>query len=162
MSGRTGLYALALSAVVMLTSCGEGPPRVLESITVNAVASLSGTTYSATGHFNTAPMTVNNLQVAWFQTGAVVDPPGPNWDYTMSTAPFKGTCYGGPAQFYVVAYAPENPNASASGSMPFSVFVTLVEQHSVKQDDGFVAGSGTLGCTTAELPTNPSGAVPGL
>lgn len=150
MSARPGLYALALSALFTLTSCGGGPPRVLESITVNAVTSLSGTSFTATGHFSTAPTTVNNIQVAWFQTGIAVDPV-PNWDYTLTRGSFKGTCYGGPAQFYVVAYAPVDPNAPASGSMPFKVFETLVEQRSVAQDDGFVAGSTTLPCTTAGL-----------
>jgi len=147
---RPGLCALACVALCTLTSCGAGPPRVLESITVNGVSSASGASFTATGHFNTAPLTVNNLQVAWFQTGPIIDPV-PNWDYTMTRTGFKGVCYGGPGKFYVVAYAPMNPDAAASGSMPFRVFQTLVEQRSVAQDDGFVAGSTTLSCTTALL-----------
>lgn len=161
MSVRFGLCALAFSALVTLTSCGGGPPRVLESITVDSVSSASGTSYTATGHFTAAPMTVNNIQVAWYQTGAVVDPV-PNWDYTMTKAGFKGTCYGGPAQFYVVAYAPMNPEAPASGSMPFSVFRTLVEQRSVAQEDGFVAASSTLPCTTAQLRSGDGSTATGL
>lgn len=151
MSARPGLCALGFSALFILTSCGSQPPRVLESITVDAVSSASGSTFTATGHYNTAPMTVNGIQVAWFQTGPVVDPPGPNWDFTMTTAGYRSLCAGLPvsAQFYVVAYAPENPNAAAQGSMPFSVFETLVEQHSVMQDDGFVAGSAKLECPAA-------------
>jgi hypothetical protein len=151
MFARFVLCALALSACLSFTSCGGGSPRVLESITVNDVSSASGTAYTATGHYSAAPMTVDNIQVAWFQTGPVMDPPGANWDYTMTTTPFKGACAGGPAQFYVVAYAPANPSAPASGSMPFSVFQTLVEQHSVTQDDGFVSGVGALSCTQATL-----------
>ena len=151
MSARPGLCALAFSALLTLTSCGAAPPRVLESITVSAATSLSGTTYTATGHYNTAPMTVSGIQVAWFQTGPVVDPYGPNWNFTMTRAGFQGVCYGGPGQFYVVAYAPVNPDAPAKGSMPFHVFESLVEQRSATQLDGFVAGSTALQCTTAEL-----------
>lgn len=150
MSARPGLCALALSALLTLTSCGNGPPRVLQSITVNAATSLSGTSFTATGHYNTAPMTVNDIQVAWFETGPAVDPV-PKWDYTMTRAGFKGMCSGGPAQPYVIAYAPMDPNAPESGSMPFNVFEALVVQRSVTQDGGFVAGSTTLQCTTAEL-----------
>jgi len=150
MSARPGLCALAFSALLTLTSCGGGPPRVLESITIDAATSLSGTTFTATGHYSAAPTTVNDIAVAWFQTGPVIDPVK-TWNFTMTTAGFRGACGGGPAQFYVVAYAPVNPNAPAKGSMPFSVFTTLVEQHSVAQEDGFVAGSSALQCTTAEL-----------
>jgi len=152
MPAKRGLCALALSALFILTSCGSGPPRVLQSITVDAATSLSGTTFTATGHYNTAPMTVTDIQVAWFQTGPVIDPVK-TWDFTMTTAGFKGMCGGGPAQLYVVAYAPENPNAPASGSMPFSVFEELVEQHSVTQEDGYVAGTSALQCSTAALRT---------
>lgn len=143
-------------AFFALTSCGSGSPRALESITVDAVSSLSGSTYTATGHYSAAPVTVSNIQVAWFQTGLAVDPPGPNWNYSMSTAPFKGACPGGPGQFYVVAYAPQNPNAPASGSMPFSVFESLVEQRTTTQENGFVAGSAALSCTTAAAPRSTS------
>jgi hypothetical protein len=144
--------ALALSAIFALTSCG-GSNRVLESITVDSVTNVNGTTYTATGHYSASPITVNNIQVGWFQTGPVIDPPGPNWDFTMSTAPFKGLCAGGPAQFYVVAYAPTNPSAPASQSMPFSVFVKLVETHSVTEDDGFVSAAVPLPCAEATLRT---------
>lgn len=152
------LCALALSALLSLTSCGGGQPRVLESITVDGVSSLSGTTFTATGHYSSAPTTVNNIQVAWFQTGPVIDPVQ-TWDFTLSAKPFSSACAGIPvsAQFYVIAYAPQNPTAPAQESMPFSVFETLVEQHSATQQDGFVAGSVTVTCSAAELqPRNPS------
>jgi hypothetical protein len=152
MRARFGFCALGLSALLTLTSCGGGPPRVLQSITVDAITSLSGSTYTATGHYSAAPMTVNNIQVAWFQTGTVVDPVN-TWDFSTTTVPFKGVCAGGPGQFYVVAYASANPTAPASGSMPFSVFESLVEQRSVTQEDGFVAGSAVQSCTTAALRT---------
>lgn len=153
MSARPALCALALTALFTRTSCGGGPPRILESITVNAVSSLSGTTYTATGHFSAAPITVNNLAVAWYQTGPVLDP-GPKYlTYTLTTARFKGICPGGPVQSYVVAYAPADPNAPATGSILFTDFVTLVEDHTVTQLDGFVAGSLAESCSTAQLWT---------
>lgn len=153
MSARSTLCALALTALFTLTSCGGGPPRVLESITVNAVSSLSGTTYTATGHFSAAPTTVNDLPVAWYQTGPVLDP-GPKYlPYSLTAAPFKGICPGGPVQSYVVAYAPADPTAPATGSILFTDFVTLVEDHTVTQLDGFVAGSLAESCSTAQFRT---------
>jgi hypothetical protein len=121
---------------------------VLESITVNGVSSVNGTTFTATGHYSSAPMTVTGIPVAWFQTGVAVDPPGPNWDFTMSTSPLKGQCYGidTATTYYVVAYAPANPDAPSSESMPFTVFTSLVERHIAPTEDGFVAGSTQFSC----------------
>jgi hypothetical protein len=141
------LRGLGLGALLVATGCG-GSNRVLESITVNAVTSANGTTFTATGHYNADPMTVNNIPVAWFQTGAVVDPPGPNWDFTTNTSPMAGQCYGSDAAitYWMVAYASENPQAPSAESMPFSVFGTLVEHHTTPTDDGFVAGTAQFTC----------------
>jgi hypothetical protein len=138
---------LGLTALVLATGCG-GSNRVLESITVNAVTSANGTTFTTTGHYSADPMTVNNIPVAWFQTGAVVDPPGPNWDFTTNASPLTGQCYGSDTAntYWVVAYASGNPDAPSSESMPFTVFETLVERHSTPTEDGFVAGSAQFTC----------------
>ncbi|HEX4007848.1 MAG TPA: hypothetical protein VHX60_16870 [Acidobacteriaceae bacterium] len=149
MPAKVSFRAVALGAFLVLTGCGSG--RTLESITV--VPGTSGIAYTATGHYSDGS-TQANIQVAWFETGAVVDPYGPNWNFTMTTAPFKGSCTAEPAQFVIVAYAPANSSARASGSMPFTVFETLVEQHSVKRLDGFVSGTAPIACNTASLRMN--------
>jgi len=138
---------LALSLLLAATGCG-GSNRVLESITVSSATSANGTIFTATGHYNSAPMTVSGIPVAWFQTGVAVDPPGPNWDFTLAAKATTGQCYPSDTAntYWVVAYAPENPNAPAAESMPFTVFETLVLQHSMPADDGFVAGSAKLAC----------------
>jgi hypothetical protein len=142
-----GIGGLALSLLLAATGCG-GSNRVLESITVNGVTSANGTTFTATGHYSSAPETVTGIPVAWFQTGVAVDPPGPNWDFTLAPKPTTGQCYTSDAAYtyWVIAYAPTNPEAPAAESMPFTVFETLVEQHSTPSQDGFVAGSAQLNC----------------
>lgn len=150
MRSRNILLGLIVSlAVFTLTRCGSG--RMLESITVDGVTSANGTTFTATGHYSAAPTTVSGIQVAWFQTGIDLDPPGPKWDYSMTRSPFKGNCPGGPASVYAVAYAPQDPNAPAQGSMPFQVFASLVEQHKNGELDGYVAGSAAFTCNTVQM-----------
>jgi hypothetical protein len=141
------LRGLGLGALVVATGCG-GSNRVLESITVNAVTSANGTTFTATGHYSADPMTVNNIPVAWFQTGAVVDPPGPNWFFTTNASPMSGQCYGSDAavSYWMVAYASDIPGAPSAESMPFTAFESLVEHHSTSTEDGFVAGSTQFTC----------------
>src|ERR1700691_3904520 len=119
------LRGLGLGALVVATGCG-GSNRVLGSITVNAVTSANGTTFTATRYYSADPMTVNNIPVAWFQTGVVVDPPGPNWDFTTNASPMNGQCYGSDAAvtYSMVAYASDNPEAPHAGSMAFTVVET--------------------------------------
>jgi hypothetical protein len=142
--------AVLTVASLMLAGCGGGGPRsgVLQSITVVPTTGASSTEFTATGHYSTAPTTMTNIPVAWFQVEAIVDPTGPNWRYLMTSAPFPGTCYPSsqPYTNYIIAYAPANPNAPAKGTMPFAVFDTLVEFHTVRHLDGFIAGVATLSC----------------
>jgi hypothetical protein len=152
MRPNPGTCGLALSLFLATTGCGGGPPRVLESISVTSETSQSGTTFTASGHYNTAPESVSGIPVAWFQTGVAVDPPGPNWDFTLNNKPMTGQCFdtGQAVTYTVVAYAPENPNASAAASMPFSVFMNLVERHSMPTEDGFVAGTAQFSCPATD------------
>jgi hypothetical protein len=142
-----GICSLASSLLLAATGCG-GSNRVLESITVSSASSVNGTVFTATGHYSSAPETVTGIPVAWFQTGVAVDPPGPNWDFTLGAGPTTGQCYNSDTAniYWVVAYAPANPDAPSSESMPFTVFETLVEQHSNTTEDGFVAGSAQFSC----------------
>jgi hypothetical protein len=147
------LRGLALGALLVATGCGGGSNRVLESITVNGASSLSGTIYTATGHYSADPMTVPNIPVAWFTTGPGLDPPGGStWDFSLSTAPFTGTavapCSKNGTTFTVVAYASTNPSAPTSESMPTQTFITLVFDHTTPTEGGFVAGTGQFVCDT--------------
>ena len=147
------LRGLMLGALLVATGCGGGSNRVLESITVNAESSLSGTTYTATGHYSADPMTVENIPVAWFVTGPGLDPPGGNtWDFTLSTEPFTGKavapCSKNGTTFTVVAYASTNPGAPTSETMPTQTFITLVFDHTTPAEGGFVAGTGQFVCNT--------------
>jgi hypothetical protein len=145
---RNARPALSLT-ILLLASCGGGPRTgMLESITVVPGTGAPGVSFTATGHYSTAPATENNITVAWFQSGPVINPYAPDWSYSMSSGPFQGTCYSSaqPYTSYVVAYAPTNPDAPANGKMPFTVFQNLVVYHTVTQQGGFVAGVATLSC----------------
>ena len=150
MPTRISLWALALGAFLVLAGCGGGSNPTLQSITVDSVAtSLSGTIVTATGHYSNNT-TKANIPVAWFTTAAGLDPPGgETWGYTLSSRSFDATApatCGKGSKMTVVAYAPANPNAPSSGTMPLQTFITLVFDHTTPSEDGFVAGTLQLLC----------------
>jgi hypothetical protein len=102
---------------VLLTSCGRGSGRVLESISItpNPVVAKDGTIQLvATGTFSSAPVTVTPLLVDWSQslcdnlcnaaTPAVIGPISVNVDGVATCA--KGWTGTAPVQ----ATAPKDPN----------------------------------------------------
>jgi hypothetical protein len=140
------LVALSVGVGLACAGCGGGPPRVLESISVTpaqATAQNGQASYTATGHFNTSPMTVPNLPASWLVVGPALDPPGPG--YILIPTPFTAGCSAN-SPYTVVAYAPANPNAPSSGPMPSAAFDALVLAHTTATDDGFVAGTAKLNC----------------
>lgn len=137
---------VCLGAALPVAGCGGGAPRMLESISVTptaVTAQNAQATFTATGHFNSDPMTVSNLAVSWVVMGSASDPPGPG--YVLSASPLAAQCRTKGA-YTVVAYAPVNPNAPNSRSMPSAVFSALVLQRSTTSDDGFVAGTAEMNC----------------
>lgn len=101
------LVAVAFVGYLSL-SCGSGPSRQLQSISISAVQNGSQITFVATGTYNVAPTTVSPLPVTWY----VMDPSG---GYSLSPRPYVFVCGSVPATG-VTAIAPANPNAPSVGS----------------------------------------------
>jgi hypothetical protein len=140
------LSASFLSAALLF--CGCGNDRQLQSITVSpssmTAAHNAQVTFTASGQFNRAPMSVTPLRTSWKFFGPGVDQVSFD-DYTLTDQPFVATCFL-PGTFTVVAYAPTDPGAPASGSVPQQVFTDLVSQHIMTAEHGFVATTATLTC----------------
>lgn len=146
MRAEITLILVGFSTALTTAGCARGTPRVLESISVapkTVTAQNAQATFTATGHYNTDPTTVPSLPVSWVVMGPAGDPPGPG--YALSATPLTAQCRAR-ATYTVVAYAPTNPDAPSSGSMPSSVFSALVLEQSTTSDDGFVAGTATMNC----------------
>lgn len=104
-------------AGITTVSCGSGPSRQLQSITINAKF-VSGSQFQlvATGNFSSAPMTVTPLPVFWS-----LSPPPPN--YSLTAQPFEIDCAAASPGPWI-AMAPANPHAPASGSVSDTKMVT--------------------------------------
>jgi hypothetical protein len=140
------LVLLLISFLLVLSGCGNG--RRLQSITVSpssmTVARSAQATFTASGQFNMSPMSMNPLSVSWKEFGPGVDQVNFD-DYTLTSQPFTVTCFV-PGTFTVVAYAPTDPGAPASGSVPDQVYVDLVVQHTMSAEGSFVAATGQITC----------------
>jgi len=126
----------ALAAALLLSAtlgCGSGN-RQLQSITANGTGMIQFQ-FTAAGMFNASPTSVNPLPVSWYKIPAGVDPP---FSYSLSSQPFATSCQTGDM---VIALAPTNPDAPATGPIPTQVFDDLVLTHTTTSEGGFVASS---------------------
>jgi hypothetical protein len=95
-------------------------------------------------------MTVTPLSVSWYLMGPAIDPP-PNF-YFLAVAPFTSqrcaqlSASQTPATYIVIAIAPVDPTAPASGNIPTSVFSDLVIARTATAEGGFVSATATLSC----------------
>jgi hypothetical protein len=116
------LILLLLVTISLTLSCGGGGGRQLRSISLSQTVNGEQVQFVATGTFSAPPMTVTPLPVMW---GVQLYAPQPSdLEYTLTSQPYVFNCSplgseGGP----VSAIAPSDPNASASGSQPFSKMV---------------------------------------
>jgi hypothetical protein len=111
---------------------GSGSSRQLQSIAVAGTGMIQ-LQFTATGTFNSSPMTVNPLPVSWY----VVNPTPSGTPYALTSEPFQVGC----ENATLVAVAPANPTAAASGTIPSQVFQDLVTAHTTTVEGGFVASS---------------------
>jgi hypothetical protein len=112
---HVGVFTLSIAALLIL-SCGSG--RQLESITVAQTVKGNQITFTATGTYSSSPTTVTPLAVQW---GIGPFAPPPHLSYTLTTQPFVFTCpaAGSLPPLPVTAFAPPNPSAPATGTLPF-------------------------------------------
>jgi len=144
---------IAIPAALLLFSiagCVADSDRVLQSISISPnTATGASASYTATGTYSSAPVTVTPLSVSWFVMGPGLDPPGPG--YALAPGAFQAQrcsqVQSKTSQDYVViAVAPANPNAPSSGPMPSQVFQDLVTAHTITSEGGFVASTAALTC----------------
>jgi hypothetical protein len=152
MKTSCGVLFCVVLGILSLSGCaGTGNGRQLMSITItpqSATAQNGQAQFVATGHFNTAPMTVSPMPVAWHQSFPAFDPPGTGpLTFTLTPQPFAGQCFqGGQQTITIIAFAPVNGNASGDISVPLSVFTDLALIRNTTQDGGFVAATAQLSC----------------
>jgi hypothetical protein len=113
MNRSSVLLLLTLGSLAL--SCGSGPGRQLQSITISQTANGQQIQFVATGHFSQAPTTVSPLPVSW--GFGLFAPPPKVWTYTLTSQPFVVDCtVVGPQSLPVSTFAPVDPNAPISGS----------------------------------------------
>ncbi len=122
--------SLLLSATL---GCGGGSSsRQLQSIAVTGTGMIQ-LQFTAAGTFSASPMTVNPLPVSWY----VVNPTPSGTPYALTREPFQVAC----ENATLVAVAPADPTAAASGTIPSQVFQDLVTAHTTTVEGGFVAST---------------------
>ncbi len=113
--------------------CGSGSSnRQLQSIAINGTGMIQ-LQFTATGTFNMSPATVSPLPVSWY----VVNLTPSGMPYILTSQPFQSECQ----DALLIAVAPADPMAPATGTIPSQVFQDLVTAHTITVEGGFVASS---------------------
>jgi hypothetical protein len=117
-------FIVLLLAASLTLGCGNSSSnRQLQSITIDSTVSGQQVQFTATGTFSEPPTTVSPLPVADWGIGPFAPPP-PSVQYTLTTQPFLFDCTGSGPYLPVSTLAPSDPNAPATGSLPFAEMVT--------------------------------------
>ena len=120
---RYGVLALLLLVTLLTLACGSSNnTRQLQSITISATTNGAQIQFVATGAFSAPPTKVTPLPVNW-SAGLLGPPPPGNLDYMLTTQPYFFTCTGPGSGTQVTAFAPQDPGAPVSGSLPFAKLV---------------------------------------
>jgi hypothetical protein len=119
MPGRL-LLPLLLLAQPFIVSCGSssGNSRHLQSITISQTVNGQQVEFVATGTFSAPPTTVTPLPVDW--TMGYLSPPAPTITYSLRSQPFSFDCKSAGVPAQLTAFAPSNPNAPSSGTLPWA------------------------------------------
>ncbi len=122
---RFSAFLALLSAASLTLACGSSTSssRQLQSITINSTVSGQQVQFTATGTFSAPPTTVNPLPVSDWGIGPFAPPPE-NVQYTLTAQPFVFDCSGPGPYLPVSTFAPSDPNAPATGSLPWAKIVT--------------------------------------
>jgi hypothetical protein len=124
---RSWVFLVLLSAASLSLACGSsnnsmGNNRQLQSISIQSTVSGNQVLFTATGTFSAPPTTVSPLPVGVWGIGPFAPPPQ-SLTYTLTTQPFVFDCNGSAPGLPVTALAPSDPNAPATGSLPFAEMV---------------------------------------
>ena|SRR5215469_6182844 len=140
---RTSLLFGTVLVLIFLISCGGGSTPILQSISISPPSPSGSAQFVATGTFSNGKK-VTPLPVSWFIVEVPAIDPAPA--YNLTASPYAQSCASGMnGSFLVTAFAPQNPNAPTSGSMPENVWADMIKA-SVESESGFVGGSAHLNC----------------
>jgi hypothetical protein len=128
------LAAQSVVALLAAALCCGGSNRQLQTITAKSTG-MTQLQFTATGLFSASPASVSPLPVSWWEGPALLDPP---FVYTLSSQPYSIECR---TDNSVIAIAPTDPNAPATGSIPAQVFEALVSTETGTAEGGFVASA---------------------
>jgi hypothetical protein len=122
---RFWAFILLLSAACLTLACGSSTSsnRQLQSIAINSTVSGQQVQFTATGTFSAPPTTVSPLPVSDWGIGPFAPPPK-DVQYTLTIQPFVFDCSGPGPYLPVSTLAPSDPNAPATGSLPWAKVVT--------------------------------------
>jgi hypothetical protein len=141
---------IPLTAFGILGCGGSKNNPMLQSLSVSpasATAQNGQAQFTATGQFSNSMMTTNSVSVSWMQTPPVFDPPGTQMmPFMLTNQPFTAQCFGFHGNITVAAFAPVAGDAPANGSMPIGVFMDLAVNHTMTQEDGFIAATAQMTC----------------
>jgi hypothetical protein len=127
------LVTFSLSLFLSTTlGCGSSNRR-LQSIAASNSGGVIQLQFTATGTFSGSPATIEPLPVSWYLVRTIPSPVA----YTLTSQPFQTTCENAD----LIAVAPADPKAPASGTIPSQVFQDLVIDHTTTAEGGFVASS---------------------
>jgi hypothetical protein len=102
-------FLLSVAASLMLACGSSGSDRQLQSITITPAIDGDTVVFSASGTFSAPPTTVSPLAVSWSFAP-------PDSTYALTTQPFSFSCANPQSPGPIVAMAPANPSAPATGS----------------------------------------------
>jgi hypothetical protein len=111
-----------LLVTFLAVACGSSNNRQLQSITINSTANGKQFQFTASGAFSSPPTSVNPLPAGAWGMGLFAPPPA-TLQYSLTTQPFVFNCTSSGPSVVSVA-APKDPNAPATGSLPWDQFVT--------------------------------------
>jgi hypothetical protein len=144
------LSSFLFLALMVLAVAGCGSSRQLQSLSISPASQTAQNgqaQFTASGQFNTMPMSESPVQVDWLQEPPAFDPPSTTISFTLTSQPFTAQCFGFPSGTVVtvIAFAPMDTSKS-SGSMPLSVFSDLVLTRKATEESGFVAATAQMTC----------------
>lgn len=150
---KTPAPLIAIAATLFLFSipgCSGGGSHVLQSIDITPNTATGATaSYTATGNYNSSPLTVTPQSVSWYIMGPGIDPPPAG--YTLAVAPYTGQRCSqfqtkNAENYRVIALAPVDPSAPGTGNVPSQVFQDLVIDRIATSEGGWVSATATLTC----------------
>ena len=139
---RLTLGAMLLFFGFFLNACGGGGIGSLQSLKITSQVAVTSFQFTATGLYSSGKQ-LTPLSVGWFDftfNSFLVGNP----HYTLTKSRFVPLCTSGEV-LIVMAIAPVDPNASATGTVPTAVFQDFATGKT-NNEGGFIAATTQINC----------------